>query len=57
MGTMKKQVLWDDTCFNLKDAEEDKEVIILRTRIKDFLGLLKEVTQTLEKWQSKNKLT
>ena len=49
MGTMKEQVLWDDTCFNLKDAEEDKEVIILRTKIKDFLGLLKEVIQTLEK--------
>ena len=49
MGTMKEQVLWDDTCFNLKDTEEDKEVIILRTKIKDFLGLLKELIQTLEK--------
>ena len=49
MGTMKEQVLWDDTCFNLKEAEEDKEVIILRTKIKDFLRLVKEVSQTLEK--------
>ena len=46
---MKKQVLLDDTCFNLKDTEEDKEVIILRTKIKDFPMLLKEVIQTLEK--------